>query len=113
MIQPPSIGPTRILAVSLLSSAVAILSSRLDKLLFFLLASGSMLLALSIATFLWDAAERRIAAAIRKHTLEPLTPLVHRALARARFAARTVARLTVPVAPAAAPNAPACAASKE
>jgi hypothetical protein len=113
MNRPLSIGPTRILAVSLLSSATAILSSRLDKLLFLLLASGSMLLALCIATSLWDAAERRIAAAIRKHVFEPLAPLVRRELARAKFAARTLARLAVPVAPSAAPNAPAGAAAKE
>jgi len=113
MNQPASIGPTRILAVSLLSSATAILSSRLDKFLFFLLASGSMLLALCIATSLWDAAERRIAAAIRQHLLEPLAPFVRCELARAKFAAHTLVRLAVPVAASAARNAPARAAAKE
>jgi hypothetical protein len=114
MSQRPSIATSRIFAAGLLSSATAVMSSRLDKFLFLLLASGSLLLALSVATSLWESAERSIAAAIRARVLEPLRPLAQQALAYGKLAARGVVRLvTTPVATPAAPAASASAGARE
>jgi hypothetical protein len=114
MSQRPSIATSRIFAAGLLTSATAVMSSRLDELLFFLLAGGSLLLALCIATSMWDSAEHAIAAAIRACVLEPLRPFAQRTLAYAKFAARGVVRLvTTPVATPAAPAASASAGARE
>jgi hypothetical protein len=114
MSQRSSIGTSRIFAAGLLSSATAVMSSRLDKLVFFLLACGSLLLALCIATSMWESAEHAIAAAIRMGLLDPLRPLAQRTLAHGKLAARAVVRFaTSSVAPSAAPATPAGAAARE
>lgn len=84
---PPLIGSTKTLATGPLSSETAVASNRPDKIAFFLFATGSILLMLSISTSLWDGIPCRAAPTSWSCVVEPLKGLGCRHLGQARLGA--------------------------